>query len=184
MQHKITTGIRPQYLAIFVFSLFFHTGYSEVYKVVDPETGRITYTDNPPPKSVTSDKLDVPKVNTQPAVTAPTDTDQQNSSDQPEEVEYETLTILQPKHNETIPPGQLDVVVQVRSRPALQDGHRIQVLMNGKVASTRASTTSIVLSDLIRGSHQIKAQIIDADGQVKKSSKSLTIHVKRASVNF
>jgi hypothetical protein len=153
--------------------------------VVDPETGRIIFTDNPPPKSVTSDRVDMPRVNTQPAVTPPkkAETDQGDSTDS-EAIEYESLRIVQPGHNDTIPPGQLDVVVQVKSQPALQDGHRLQILMDGKIASTKASTTSVVLSDLVRGSHVLKAQIIDADGQVKKTSKAVTIHVKRASVNF
>lgn len=177
-------GIGTQLLTL-ALVLFCQGAFGEIYKVVDPKTGRVTYTDNPPPKSVTSDKLEVPEVNTQPAVKPPVETvSKDDTSESSESVDYESLRILQPDHNATIPPGQLNVVVQIKSVPVLQDGHKLQILLDGKVASTKASTTSIVLSDLVRGSHVLKARILDADGEVKKTSKGVTIHVKRASVNF
>ncbi|MGD9661322.1 MAG: hypothetical protein AB7U63_08610 [Porticoccaceae bacterium] len=153
---------------------------AEVYKVVDPKTGKVLYTDTPPANYKPDDSLKLPPVNTQPAMDIP---DKGVSTEaEPLPLNYDSLTILQPANNSTIPPGQLDVVIQTKAQPTLQEGHLIRILFNDEPVASPSSTSSIVIGNLIRGSHQIQAQVVDAEGKVLISSKTVTIHVKRASI--
>lgn len=154
---------------------------AEVYKIVDPVTGKVTFTDNPPPNRP-SNTVDVPAVNTQQATVPEAKAPALPS--QPAEIEYEDVRILQPLNDTTVPPGQLDVVIQVETLPALGKNHLLRILFNGKEVAKPASTTSVIVDQIVRGSHQIKAEIIDSEGNVLKESKITTIHVKRASVKF
>jgi len=155
----------------------------EIYKIIDPKTGKVTYTDTPPADGQgNAVNLDLPPVNTQqhtpsspPASVAEQDT---------KEVVYRDLEIVQPADDSTIPPGQLDLVVQIKASPLLQTGHRVRFLLNDRALGAPISGTSLVIDELIRGSHQIRAQILDNDGRVLKESAPVTIHVKRGSARF
>ncbi|MCK9503072.1 MAG: DUF4124 domain-containing protein [Porticoccaceae bacterium] len=153
---------------------------AEVYKVVDPKTGKVLYTDTPPANYKPSDSVKLPPVNTQPATDIPEKSPATDA--EPAPIRYETLAILQPRDDVTIPPGQLDVVVQTKAEPELQEGHLIRILFNNEPVASPSSTSSVVIGNLNRGSHQIQAQIIDAEGKILISSKTIIIHVKRASV--
>lgn len=152
----------------------------EVYKIVDPVTGKVTFTDTPP-ASRPNKTVELPPVNTQQA-TIPEARPQ--AAPEPVDVNYEEVRILQPLDDTTVAPGQLNVVIQVSTTPDLQGSDLIRILLNGKAVAKPASTTSVVIDQLIRGSHRIKAEIVDAKGNVLKESKTITIHVKRASVKF
>lgn len=152
----------------------------QVYKVVDEE-GRVTYTDSPPADEEAGESVQVPEVNTQPAVKPRPDQDSQATADKGAGG-YRDVYIAQPAHESTVPPGQLDVVVQVVTDPALKPSHRVQVFYDGEPYAPPAATTSVVLSELYRGTHQIRAQIIDADNRVVASTEPVTIYVKRHSI--
>lgn len=158
-------------------------GAGEIYKIVDPRTGKVTYTDTPPAAGEgDAVSLDLPPVNTQQHTPAPPPPPA-NEQDA-EEIAYRHVEIVQPADDSTIPPGQLNVVVQVRTTPTLLAGHRVRVLLNEQAVSAPIAGTSLVIDELNRGSHQIRAQIIDQDGRLLRESAAVTIHVKRGSVRF
>lgn len=168
-------------IVLFVLAWGISIGHAEVYKVVDPETGEVNYTDTPPPLGK-SEKLRLPQVNTQPGAT-PSEEDS-NKKEDTKPIAYQTVEILEPADDSTIPPGQLNVVIQVRVTPTLQDGHHLQILFDGKALGPPASTTSWVVGDLVRGAHNIRAQIVDSNGDILKESKEVRIHIKRSSRLF
>jgi hypothetical protein len=150
---------------------------AEVYKVVDPASGKIIFTDTPP-SGQQREVLDLPDVNTQQATPPPPKPERDPAPST--QVSYKRIAIVQPGNDTTIPPGQLDVVIQISTDPSLQEGNLIRVLFDGKPLGKASSSTSHVINQLERGSHQIVAEVIDSKGRVLKQSAITTIHVKRA----
>ncbi len=150
---------------------------AEVYRVVDSE-GRVTFTDQPPADNEQMQPVSIQQPNTQPALKAP----ETKSSGKTSSVSvYDSVRIVQPGADSTIPPGQLDLIVQISTSPAIALNHRIQLLFDGAPWGDPAAATSFVIDNLIRGSHQLQAQVINDIGEVIASSPSVTIYVKRGS---
>lgn len=149
---------------------------AEVYKVVDKE-GKVTYTDKPPAPG-TGNPVNLPPINTRPGIEPPPPEEQIPAA---EISEYRRVAIVQPQAGITIPPGQLDLVIQVGIEPALQPGHLVEILMNGRSLGRPAAATSMRIENLERGTHRIEAIIINAEGRRIAASQSVEFFVKRAS---
>jgi len=149
---------------------------TEVYRVVDSE-GRVTYTDSPAPDTP-SEPVELPPLNTREPVELPVEAEPLESEESAA-VPYTRSRIVQPKQDQTIPPGQLDLVVQLELEPRLQTGHLVKLFHNGKPVGDPLSGTSFVLTDLIRGQHQVWAEVVDAQGKRRAKSDPVTFHVKR-----
>ncbi|HLS98073.1 MAG: DUF4124 domain-containing protein [Porticoccaceae bacterium] len=169
--------MKPLAASLCVFSLALSAAaLGAVYKVVD-DSGRVTYTDKPP-ASEQGERVKLPTINTQPGIEiAP----KPLPSPEPDPGDYQRLEIVEPRNGASIPPGQLDLVIQVAISPELQPGHRIAVLMDGKRVAPPAAATSIRLDTLERGSHRIEARVIDDAGSLVASTKPVNIYVHRAS---
>lgn len=154
-----------------------HAG-ETVYRVVGPG-GEVSYTDTPPEQGE-FEALELEAVNTQPAL------EPNFGAETPEESQtapYERVAIVAPENDTTIPPGQLNVVVQLELEPPLRAGHLVQFFLDGAPQGEPAATTAVTLSDLYRGSRTIQAKVIDdASSAVIAQSNSVIIHVKRHSV--
>jgi len=119
-----------------------------VYRVVDAQ-GNITYTDAPE-AGKRKEEIEVPRINLQPALT-PTP----NPTPAPADAIKYQAKILSPANDSTIPPGQLSVAVAVELKPALQQGHRVRVMLDGKAQGKPSTRTAFQLSKLVRGTHQL-----------------------------
>ena len=96
---------------------------------------------------------------------------------------YESLTIQSPEQEQTLwnIGGQLDVAVA--PQPALQPGHRLQLVLDGQaVAELEPGTTRTRLSDVYRGQHTLLAKIQDASGATLIQSPPVTFYVQQRSV--
>lgn len=157
---------------------------AQIYRVVD-EDGRVTYTDTPPgdeasqeTRKSTSEKLSLPSINIQPG----TEIAPREASDDGDQVSgYRYVAIAAPEDDTTIPPGQLEVSVQVAMEPDLKPGHRVLLHYNDEPHGEPTTSTRFVLSELIRGSYPIRAEILDQEGTVVAASEPVTLHVKRHS---
>lgn len=148
-----------------------------VYRVIDAH-GKVSYTDTPP-KDGSAEPVILKEVNTQPAMetrkaTAP--------AAEAAATPYTQIEITSPANDSTIPPGQLNVVVQLQLKPVLQPGHRVQFYLDDQPQGPAAAATAITLGDLYRGSRTIHATVVDANGARVAQSNSVVIHVKRHSV--
>ena len=149
-----------------------------VFKTVD-EHGNVTYTDQPPANGKAT-KVQLGPVNTQKAVVPPAPPEPpEKSEDESEEVDYSSARITQPAENTTVPPGQLDVVVQIGLKPQLQAGHLVRLYHNDRRQGGATSTTTYSLTNLIRGEHQVRAEIIGSNGKIKARTQTVTFFVKR-----
>ncbi len=112
-------------------------------------------------------------------VTKDSDSQQQQSSGG-----YTSFAITSPGAEETIWNTGGTISVSLALQPALLTTHSIRILMNGQQkAQLPPGTTSAQLADVYRGTHQLTAQVISADGQILASSPAVTFYYKQTSVN-
>jgi hypothetical protein len=145
---------------------------AQIYKQTD-EQGNVTFTDQPTNQAET---IDVPPPNTatpieiQPRPEAPK---------QKEASLYQSLRITAPENDSIIPNGSGDFSVQISLSPALQDGHQIQLLLNGKVHQS-GSQSLFELTSIPRGNHTIEALVANEGAELIRS-KAIKVQVYRPS---
>ncbi|MBD3646275.1 MAG: hypothetical protein HUJ31_02225, partial [Pseudomonadales bacterium] len=95
---------------------------------------------------------------------------------------YDKLAIVAPENNATVRsnPGDLEVRFQVS--PNRQPGHTLQLLMDGEVYREIAGTGSVMLTNVDRGSHQIRLRAVDGEGKVLQEGPAVTMHLLRHSI--
>ncbi len=150
---------------------------AEVYKTVD-ENGHTIYTDNPHGKQQV-EKVDLPAVNSQPA-TPITST---KNTDQPAATKQYRLSIVSPANESHIPTGQSGITVKVKLQPKMISGQNIQLYLNGGAFGPASKSTTIELSDVYRGEHQLTARLLDRKGKTLAQSSPITLYVKRTHQN-
>jgi len=170
--------------------LIFHAAisYADIYMQTD-KNGNITYSDVP---LSNSQKIILPDINSSNSNlqtvpdTTPVDTLEKNTV--PVTVEtaveqpYTEFAILSPKDQETIQ-NQPTISVKIALKPALRPGDTIQLLLDGKMTGPQMASTSLGLTLLERGTHQLSAIVLNANQQVLQQTNPITIYVQRANVN-
>jgi hypothetical protein len=149
---------------------------------VDDE-GQVHYSDTPHDGAT---EIDVAPAQTFSLPSTPASSAVQDQSAEQESgpVSYETLQITSPSQEETIwnTGGQVTVAIQLQ--PGLQTGHRIVVYLDGqKQAGLPSRSSSMGLSEVTRGQHQLKTEVQDENGRVLISSQPLTFFYQQTSVN-
>jgi len=91
---------------------------------------------------------------------------------------YRSLRMVQPANNSTVRSNEGKVPVQIGLEPGLQQGHRIQILLDGQPVGSPLGATDAVLSGIERGTHQLGAEVLDGDANVVGTvgSVSFTLH--------
>lgn len=176
-ENKVSQGIK---LLLVLLSLSLTTTVlAEVFRVVDDE-GNVTYTDTPPANDPTAEPVELPTINTQPALKMPAASTAKKQDDKQQG--YQQISILSPAPGTTVPPGQQALPVQVSLTPALHEGDMIQLLFNGQPYGAPSTSRMFNINDIFRGEHSLQAQVINSSGDVLISSSSTTVHVKRHSI--
>lgn len=148
-------------------------GLADVYKTVD-ENGRITYSDQPVNES--SQKMDLPDINTQPAP-APRPSRRQPPAGDPDIPTNYTVRITHPPAELQIQPDQRDLNIQVTTSPQLYSQHELRVTDNGEVLS------GLQIQEITRGTHTFVASVYDANGRLLGQSAPVEVHVHRPTLN-
>lgn len=152
------------------------TAQAAVYRYVD-KSGNVVFTDSPPEGAE--------KVQTRPVMTIPAPPKGAVQGGQaggaPTKklaVKEYVITLQNPAPEAVFRRGEGEVPVAISVSPSLVDGHRLEMLLDGK----EWSGSSIPLDDTIdRGAHTLTAQVLDAKGNVL-SATSVTFHVQQPSV--
>lgn len=147
-----------------------------VYKTVD-SNGNVSYSDVPDIGTQTQE-LELPPVNIQLALPPSPAIEEPAAPTLPPDYR---LRIDWPEPDSTIPPGQIEVEARLHIEPALAPAHWIQWLVDDEPQGEPTTANALVLTQLIRGSHQLRAIVMDSDGVVLAQSEPVTIHVRRAS---
>jgi hypothetical protein len=152
-----------------------------VWKWVD-ERGVTHYSDRPMPGATQVD-LQVPGRSSD---TPPEYVDYSSSSSQkPTSAgpRYRSFEISKPANDETFINVGGTVPVSLTIEPALQPGHTVQLHLDGQLANASASgALNYSLQDVPRGTHTLRAVIVNRDGKQVQASSAVQFHVRQTSI--
>lgn len=95
---------------------------------------------------------------------------------------YQTIDIVSPADQETLWNIGTMLPVQVRFQPALQPGHRYDLVFDGQRRNVNATAPQISLPDVFRGAHTLQVVVIDSAGAELMRSPPRTFFVQQTSV--
>lgn len=150
-------------------------GYAAIYKGTDP-SGRTIYSDQPLPNGKEVEVQSLPTYTPPPlpeTVTTPAET---------EEINYQ-VQILEPMNDQTFTTDIQKVTVRVSLTPELQEGDSVILLLNNQPYGSNDKTLNFYFENLARGSYELQAQVVNAEGKVKAKSETITFYQKRNFIN-
>jgi len=154
-------------------------GAAEVYRWVDAD-GSVHYSDRPQEgaEKVTlpsAQTFKAPIVNRRPPAVEPADS-------QPA-VQYQFVEIVRPTQEEVVwnTGGEIDVAIRVE--PRLQTGHSLMLFLDGEPVDGLASgKTQITLTEVLRGQHELRAEVRGTGGTKLIESGSVKFTVQQTSL--
>lgn len=131
-----------------------------VYKWVDEE-GVVHYGDSPPITG--AEAVDLPEVSRFQSRQLPgTSTAPQRTAPSGAFQGYDSLIISRPENDATIRSNEGLVTVNLALSPGLQEGHRVHLLLDGRLVTDDAGT-GVQLSGVDRGTHELTAVVVDEE---------------------
>lgn len=164
--------------------------HAAIYKTTDAQ-GNVVFTDIPPRDDSKSVELTEGNLYRPPASISTTASSSADPLTQVPEAEdedlsfagYDKLAITSPPHDQALREntGNFNVTVAIDPGLHIEAGHRLRVLVDGKVAG-EASGATVPLQNIDRGTHSLVAQVIDDTGTVLVSSSPVVVHLQRYSI--
>lgn len=153
---------------------------ADVFRWVDDD-GVVHFSDRPHEGAETVELQEAQTFSAPPVNRLSRDVEEEPES--AEEEGYSALRINRPGQDEVIWNTGGNVDVQVNPQPRLQAGHNIQLFLDGRVvAGLEAGQTSFQLTEIDRGTHELRAEIHDADGNGLFKSVAVSFTVQQTSV--
>ena len=166
---------KPLLTLLSIFSLCIPVQ-AEIYRTTD-ETGAVIYTDQP---GQGAEVVKLPGVTTFSGTSIPTNNRQADSTqDQGEFTKYTSFAISNPANDATIRENSGRVEVSLSLTPELDETDSIVYELSGKQFKVKG--TSHVFNNVDRGTHTLKAHIVDDKGNIVAPVVSTTFHLKRVS---
>lgn len=147
-----------------------------VYRSVDKD-GNAVFSDTP---TEGAEEIILQEVPTIKSTSAP-GTSQPDQTKEAVVITYASLNIAAPANDEAIRENSGNVDILVELKPDLMEGHKLTLYLDGKEFADSV-TPSFNLTNLDRGTHQLRVAIRDVDGKILLSSPSVIFHLQRASV--
>ncbi|MCD6048075.1 MAG: uncharacterized protein K0S08_1722 [Gammaproteobacteria bacterium] len=95
---------------------------------------------------------------------------------------YSSIEVTSPSDQQTFQ-NQNPIPVSIVVQPPLQNGDKVQLLLDGApYGPPQASTQLSINGDIPRGTHQVQARIIAANGQSQNVSPAVTFFKQQASI--
>jgi hypothetical protein len=95
---------------------------------------------------------------------------------------YQGIEVVSPAEQETLWNIGSVLTVQVRFQPALQPGHRYDLVFDGQRRNVNTVNPRVTLPDVFRGTHTLQAVVLDAAGNELMRSPPRTFFVQQTSV--
>jgi len=153
--------------------------FADVYKWTD-ESGQLHYSDRP---QEGAERVELESAQTFPAPAVPLARPSEPPAEAETQFSYQSLTITRPAPEEVLwnIEGQLDVAIELR--PALQDGHSIRLFLDGsQVRGMRNRGTRVRLAEVYRGSHTLRAAVVDGNDRTLIESPTVRFTVRQTSI--
>lgn len=100
----------------------------------------------------------------------------------PAPLPYDSLTITQPTPEQVFFGADASVTVAAELGGTLQPDHTLVFFLNGNRVPAEGGG-SVQLSNLERGTHFLRAAVLDQNGALLLSSQQITFHVRLPSIN-
>lgn len=143
-----------------------------VYKIVNPD-GTVSYSDRP---QEGAEKVRVAPVQTYEAPNLPK---LQPDAKAGEFAGYDVFKVVSPDDDQTFRDEGGVVKVRLSLSPGLHSDHTITIFMDGQDLGGKPRSTSLTLQNVDRGSHTIRAAVVDAGGKQMASTDPVTFHLHR-----
>ena len=95
---------------------------------------------------------------------------------------YQIVEVVSPAEQETLWNIGGNLPVQVRFQPALQSGHRYDLLLDGQRRNVNTSALRVNLPDVFRGEHTLQVVVIDSAGAELSRSPARVFIVQQTSI--
>jgi hypothetical protein len=151
--------------------------YADVYRWVD-EQGTVHFSDSPHLGATPINLPDIQLYHQTHVLT------QRKDKAPPRKHAKQRIKIIQPKNQATIRNNQGHVSVSIEIEPKLNEGDKIQVVLDGKPIGESQSKTQFSLKNINRGTHTISATLVDANGQLVASTRTVTIYLHRPRIGM
>ncbi len=161
--------------------LLFTAPVTAAYKWIAPD-GSVSFSDTSPHPDAQQVILPSSQTFTPTPITPITPITPQKPAPEKEVVHYRHISITQPIHDESIRnnAGNINITVSVSPKLRTKQGHQITITVDGKAVTTNTSGQATLLN-VDRGTHTIRAAIIDNSGATLISSDASTFHLQRVS---
>ena len=90
---------------------------------------------------------------------------------------YSLFEFVTPEDDQVFPEGTTEVPVGILLKPALREGHRIRLSLDGNPISEAITSTQVTLQRVEPGSHSLVASILAPDGTVLMSTPPVNFHL-------
>ncbi|HEY3515922.1 MAG TPA: DUF4124 domain-containing protein [Gammaproteobacteria bacterium] len=94
---------------------------------------------------------------------------------------YQSIEVVSPAEQETLWNIGTNLPVQVRFQPALQPGHRYDLLLDGQRRNVNTASPRVTLPDVFRGEHSLQVVVIDSAGTEVMRSSARVFFVQQTS---
>ena len=98
-------------------------------------------------------------------------------------IEKYEIVISTPKNNATVRDNTGSIYIAGGIKPRFKAGLEVQLVLDGKPHQKPQKHSMFSLRDIERGEHKIKMLLLNEEGKVIASSKSVTFYMHRASTN-
>lgn len=154
-------------------------GGAEVYRWIGAD-GIVHFSDRPYPGA---ERVVIRAAPASPTQRAPASENAAPAESQDEAFRYDAVTILSPAQDEVLwnIEGQLEVSATVE--PTLRPGHTLQLYLDNRPAATLPPGLNRTrLSEVARGAHSLRAEILDESGASLLQSPAVGFVVRQTSI--
>ena len=177
-------------LILFLFLSVQSFALAAIYQSVDAE-GNVVFSDKPTKGSIERKIKEPPviKMQTKPQIEESEKVLSPQTEDQTESQvakEYQSFSIVSPQDDEGVRENDGNVSVKLKLQPELQKkfGHYIMLSLDNKLLSEKYTSSSMVLKNLDRGTHQLSASVYNKRGDFLKKTPDISFHLLRFSILF
>lgn len=169
--------MKKQLILFFALSLCLSPLSAKVYKWVDEE-GNIQYGDRPVEGAET---VKVPKSNSFTPPPLPEE-EEPGAGTGATDGSYTTFSIAEPENNATIRSNEGKVAISFFIEPTLQEGDAIVLYIDGQKMKGKNTSTRLSITNLERGTHTLRADILSAEGVKRASTKPVVFQLRKEAI--
>ncbi len=158
---------------------------ADIYRSVDKQ-GNVTYSDVPDTQAEQIELEALPTYEALPIPVVPADDAQSQVNDNDENLKKPKykISIVSPEQNQSIWEGGGIFTATATITPELNTDRvdQVQFKLDGKALGEPQTGLAYTLKNIERGSHILTVSVVDKQGKVLKTSKSVLFHMHRHSV--